>query len=189
MQPEPRLPFPAPPWVLRALARPWSHVAVGAVILGLDLATGPDLLFPILFVVPVSLAAWCSDPRLAFALAAALPVGRSLIAHFVDRPHEDAYIVANAAIRIGVLEFLAFLVARTAHLTRLLEARVAGLVTMCAWSRTIEYEGEWVSFEEYLERRFSVKVTHGISPDEARRLLEQVPGGDPPPGPPPGAGG
>jgi CHASE3 domain sensor protein len=44
------------------------------------------------------------------------------------------------------------------------------LVTVCAWSRTIEYEGEWMSFEEYLGRRFDLRTTHGISPAEAERF-------------------
>jgi len=28
------------------------------------------------------------------------------------------------------------------------------LVTLCAWTRSVEYEGEWISFEEYLRRKF-----------------------------------
>ena len=38
------------------------------------------------------------------------------------------------------------------------------LVTMCAWTKTVKYEGEWVSFERYLERRFGLMTSHGISP-------------------------
>src|SRR5207237_7800948 len=38
------------------------------------------------------------------------------------------------------------------------------LVTLCAWSRSVEYEGEWISFEEYLRRKFGISATHGISP-------------------------
>jgi CHASE3 domain sensor protein len=38
------------------------------------------------------------------------------------------------------------------------------LVTLCAWTRSVEYEGEWVSFEEYLRRKFNISATHGISP-------------------------
>jgi CHASE3 domain sensor protein len=39
------------------------------------------------------------------------------------------------------------------------------LVTLCAWTRSVEYEGEWISFEEYLRRKFNISATHGISPD------------------------
>ena len=48
--------------------------------------------------------------------------------------------------------------------------RVSGIVKMCAWSKTIEYEGEWLSFEAYLHRRFGINTSHGISPREADKL-------------------
>jgi len=44
------------------------------------------------------------------------------------------------------------------------------LVTLCAWSRSVEYEGEWISFEEYLRRKFSISATHGISPDALSQI-------------------
>ena len=43
---------------------------------------------------------------------------------------------------------------------------------MCAWSRTIEYQGEWISFEEYLKRHFGIDTSHSISPDVAQKLLQ-----------------
>ncbi len=47
-------------------------------------------------------------------------------------------------------------------------------VTVCAWSKTIRHEGEWISFEEYLKRRYNVKVSHGISDTEFARRIEQI---------------
>lgn len=44
------------------------------------------------------------------------------------------------------------------------------LVTLCAWTRSVEYEGEWISFEEYLRRKFDVSTTHGISPDALSQI-------------------
>ena len=123
------------------------------------------------FVLPVSLSAWFSSTRWAYALAVLPPAGRLLIAVFVDMPSPSIYAVANALIRVGVLVFLAFLVGRTARQTKVLEDRVAGLVTVCAWSRTIDYEGEWISFEEYLKRRFNLDTSHGLSPDAAQKAF------------------
>lgn len=54
--------------------------------------------------------------------------------------------------------------------------RLHRFAKVCAWSRTIEYEGEWLSFEKYLERRFKIRTSHGISPSEATKLMEQSPG-------------
>ncbi len=39
------------------------------------------------------------------------------------------------------------------------------LVTLCAWSKTVRHEGEWMTFERYLERRFGLMTTHGMSPE------------------------
>jgi CHASE3 domain sensor protein len=44
------------------------------------------------------------------------------------------------------------------------------LVTLCAWTRSVEYDGEWISFEEYLRRKFHVSATHGISPDALAQI-------------------
>jgi hypothetical protein len=158
----------------RWLKRPATYVIMGASILALDLVTGPFLLFPILFILPVSLSAWFFSSRWAYALALILPMGRFFIADYVDHPSPPIYSVANALIRIAVLMFMSFLIARTARQTRELREKWSGLVTVCAWSRTIEYQGQWISFEEYLRRRFNIETSHGISPAEAKRLLPQL---------------
>ncbi len=171
---QPSKPNHASLFAVSALSRAWTYLAIGLLILLLDLLTGPFLLFPILFVVPVTLAAWFHGSRLAYAQALLLPLGRYFIAEFVDHPAPLPYIVANALIRVTVLVFIAFLVSRTARQTKELERRVNDLVTMCAWSRTIEYQGEWISFEQYLLRRFNINTSHGISPEEAKRAFGEL---------------
>ncbi|CAN5757432.1 hypothetical protein BH11GEM2_BH11GEM2_31700 [soil metagenome] len=54
--------------------------------------------------------------------------------------------------------------------------RAERLVTMCAWSKAIEFEGEWMSVEEYMNRRFGIMITHGISPTELARLETEMDG-------------
>jgi CHASE3 domain sensor protein len=53
-------------------------------------------------------------------------------------------------------------------------ARAHALVTICAWSKTISFGGEWITFEEYLSRRFGLRATHGVSPNEAEKLLAKL---------------
>ena len=167
-------PSPLKRFVLSALSRTSTYPIIGLAILLLDLGTGPFLLFPILFVIPVALAAWFCSARLAYTLAFLLPLGRFFIAAFVDMPYPLVYIVANAFIRIAVLAFMAFLVSRTARQTKELERRVNDLVTMCAWSHTVEYQGEWISFEQYLLRRFNINTSHGISPAEVKKAFGEL---------------
>jgi len=46
------------------------------------------------------------------------------------------------------------------------------MITICAWSKLIEFEGEWISVEEYLSRRLEVRISHGISRPEAIKMLK-----------------
>jgi hypothetical protein len=147
---------------------------MSAAILLLDLFSGRYLLFPILFVVPVVLAAWYCGAFLAYWLAVFLPVGRFFIAGFWEQSSPLPYLAANAAVRMAVLLVIAYFVSRTARQTRELQQQVDTLVKMCAWTRTVEYQGEWISFEEYLQRRFGIETTHGMSPAETQRQLEEL---------------
>lgn len=160
--------------LLAAVSRSGTHIFTGLAILLLDMLASDFLLFPILFVIPVALSAWFCNARLAYALAVLLPLGRLLTDEFVHHPSPFVYFAANCAIRMAVLVLLALLVSRTARQTRELENRVNALVTVCAWSRTVEYEGEWISFEKYLLKRFNVNTSHGISPSEARKLFSET---------------
>lgn len=67
---------------------------------------------------------------------------------------------------IIVLIVLAWLLARLTQAER--------LINVCAWSRMVEYQGEWLSFEDYLERRFHVRISHGISPRELEKMYAEV---------------
>jgi hypothetical protein len=163
-------------FVVPMLSRSVIHVSLGAVLLLLDLFIGRFLLFPFLFVVPVALSTWYCSARLAYSLAVLLPVGRLLIATFLHEPSPFPYIVANSLIRVAVLMFIAFLASRAARQTKELQERVDTLVTICAWSRTVEYQGEWISFEEYLLRRFNVNTSHGISPAEKEKIFKELEG-------------
>ena len=158
--------------VFWTLSRSVTYVFMSAAILLLDLVTGRFLQFPILFVVPVGLSAWFYSARWSYSFAVLLPVGRFLIATFVDTPYPFPYIVANAVIRVALLVFIAFLVSRVARQTRERQRQLNTLVTICAWSRTVEYQGEWISFEQYLLRRFNISTSHGISPAEAEKLFD-----------------
>jgi ActR/RegA family two-component response regulator len=47
-------------------------------------------------------------------------------------------------------------------------------VTMCAWTGMIQSGEEWVKVEQYLEREFAVRVSHGISPEAIDKLRSTV---------------
>lgn len=45
------------------------------------------------------------------------------------------------------------------------------MITMCAWTGRIKYKGDWLRIETFLEQRFGLHVTHGMTPEAAARLL------------------
>jgi hypothetical protein len=51
---------------------------------------------------------------------------------------------------------------------RLLQGR---FVTVCAWTRRVLDEGKWVKFEEFLDKRLNISVSHTISDEAAEAEL------------------
>ena len=73
--------------------------------------------------------------------------------------------LAMVALDIVFLSSIAVLLMRLRKLEQ--------IVTICAWSKTILYEGEWLSFEDYLARQFNIRSSHGISPAEMEKILAE----------------
>lgn len=74
--------------------------------------------------------------------------------------------IAASALYVGMMLVTVFVVWRS--------SRARTLVTVCAWSKTIEYEGRWITFEEYLNKRFRIDTSHGLSPLEAEKFLRDM---------------
>ncbi len=51
---------------------------------------------------------------------------------------------------------------------------VSHLLTMCAWTKKVKVRGVWVPVEQFLIENLGVRITHGISEEEARKLLSKV---------------
>jgi hypothetical protein len=152
-------------FLLPLLARGTTNVVIGIVILLLDFWTGPLLMFPILFVLPVFLSALFCSSRLAYVLAVLLPFGRFLIANFVDAPASIAANAVNALVRVAVLSLLAFLVAHTVRQSRELKV-LRGHLPICMWCKRIRNEGgSWQKFETYITEHSEADFSHGLCPE------------------------
>jgi CHASE3 domain sensor protein len=44
--------------------------------------------------------------------------------------------------------------------------KLYSLVTMCAWSKRVQYQNQWIPLEEYMRKRFGIRISHGISQEE-----------------------
>lgn len=47
-------------------------------------------------------------------------------------------------------------------------------VRMCAWTKRLFLDGQWMPIETYLRARFGVQVTHGMSEDALSRLQREM---------------
>jgi CHASE3 domain sensor protein len=62
-----------------------------------------------------------------------------------------------------VLLFLSAGVAAGAGVLLLRIQQLQSIITICAWTQRVNYNGRWMRMEEFLWERFRVKVSHGIS--------------------------
>jgi hypothetical protein len=75
-------------------------------------------------------------------------------------------------ITVGMAVIEVFLVAGIVILVLRL-TRLEKLVTVCAWSHRLRYEGQWVSLERYLENRFGIRANDGITTEQAAKLMSE----------------
>ncbi len=52
--------------------------------------------------------------------------------------------------------------------------QLEGLIKVCAWTQRVQWQGQWITFEEYLAKRFNIHCTHGISDEAARQLGRDI---------------
>lgn len=87
----------------------------------------------------------------------------------------DAQISQLLHVFCGVLLFIAVALAATIYwLLRWIKRLQTGLVTMCAWTRELKYNGQWMSIEQYLMERFGLHITHGVSEKAAATMLKEL---------------
>ena len=59
-------------------------------------------------------------------------------------------------------------------LIRLRLERLQRVVTICAWTGLVKYEGQWIRMDEYLQRRFDLTVSHGLSREASAKIVTDI---------------
>lgn len=150
----------------------WSVLAV--VILIGDYAAGPTIQFPILYLIPVSLASWYSGFSWGLAFVVTMPLIRLYFSGMLWAIHPTIFDASiNTIIRILVLGGMAFLVSRTAGQTRALAKRVnvlEGVLPICSFCKKIrDQNNTWQPLEQFITDRSNAQFTHGFCPDCGQR--------------------
>ena len=50
--------------------------------------------------------------------------------------------------------------------------RAKPYIVISAYSKKVNYKGEWISIEEYLQKELGIEVSHGMTPDERDVVME-----------------
>ncbi|MBN1511841.1 MAG: hypothetical protein JXB13_07485 [Phycisphaerae bacterium] len=155
--------------VLRKEPRPSVTVAIAVCAVTVDYLTGPLVRFPILFIVPVALAACGRSRWLALGLATSLPLAR-LGDWLIWAPPWSVWIeLVNVVVQAGVLILLALVTATAARQARESSREVKilrGLLSICSFCKRIHRpDGQWEMLESYIRDHSEAEFSHGLCPD------------------------
>jgi hypothetical protein len=158
------------PWWLLTPGRihPLWFLGLGAVMLAFDYVTSPSTQFPVLYVLPVCLAAWYSGKWPALTLAIAVPLFRLAVIGSPAGFETPSSFFFTTVFRGAVIVVMALWVARLADLERDLVRQVKvleGLLPICAFCKNIRNEsGDWERLEQYISNRSDAEFSHGVCP-------------------------
>jgi hypothetical protein len=149
---------------MSGLSAPWQWLSLSLSILLVDYLAGPFVHVSILFIIPVTAAAWHRGIGFALPLAVVLPWFRLVFFRFWEPPWSWPEVVTNSVVRS--LVFVAF-----AILTRQLRRQadeirqLHGILPICSYCKRIRDEAdEWHAIEKYISDQSEARFSHGICP-------------------------
>jgi hypothetical protein len=85
----------------------------------------------------------------------------------------EANLDANDAVATGLL-FLSGTVVFCAGVMVSRIRQLQSIIKICTWTQRVNFNGQWISMEDFLWRRFRVKVSHGISEEALEGIMGMV---------------
>lgn len=52
--------------------------------------------------------------------------------------------------------------------------QLQSIITICAWTQRVNYNGKWMGMEDFLWKRFRLRVSHGISEEAFEGVMGMV---------------
>jgi len=164
------------PWWLLPVGRvrPVWWAIIGVAMLAIDYVGGPDSQFPVLYVIPVILAAWYSGRKAATWLGVTIPLFHLVVLLFGLPPGQNTTLLAIMTVARGVvILIMALWFARLSeHERQLLRyvVKLEGLLPICSMCKSIRNEkGVWEPLEAFIKTRSDADFTHGLCPTCLRR--------------------
>ena len=148
---------------------PLWWVPVAAALIWNDYAGGPNTQYPVLYVIPVSVAAWYSGRWAAVAMAVAVPLMHATFLVALWNPPEDLFrFVGPTVFRGAFILLMGLWVARLSEHERALHRyvqRLEGLLPICAFCKSIRNKaGQWEPMEAFISERSEAQFSHSFCP-------------------------
>lgn len=147
---------------------PIYWIALTIVFLELDYLADPFIQFPILFLIPVTLASHYTGGLCGVVLAIGMPILRFFLDELPGSTRMDAEVL-NTILNTLVLTGFAVLVDMNAQQRRSLEQRLrilSGLLPICSYCKRIRDEKqEWQELEGYITARSEASFSHSLCPE------------------------
>ena len=167
---------------MKELERPWwllppgrLHwmwwIVAGAACIWIDYADEVYTQFPLLYVIPMCLAAWYSGRWPAIAMAVTVPIAHLIFQVWAGAQTEGtmATLVVRTILRVTVVVILALWLARLSKHEQALKRyvqRLEGLLPICSFCKNIRNDkGRWEPIETYISDRSEAQFSHGLCPD------------------------
>jgi hypothetical protein len=147
---------------------PAYWIALSLLIIAVDHLTDPYIRFPLLFLLPVTLASVYNGRWWGVGLAVSMPVIRCYFEIWIV-PWAVTQEMINTGIDLIVLTVFALLIDRTAQQTRALLREVTllrGILPICSFCKKIRTEDStWERVETYITNRSKAQFSHSVCPD------------------------
>ena len=155
-----------PPFERGLWNRAWFMLLLCAVLVVLDWALVPVMVFPFVFIFPIMLVAWNRGLWLSLAVAGAMSLTRIVHQFVIAQKPVVVDEFADALLCFFVLVLLATLTTLLGRQSRQLRHRVRlleGMLPICSFCKSIRNEtGDWVQLEKYIASHTEATFTHGL---------------------------
>jgi len=93
----------------------------------------------------------------------------------LNQQHAEADSISSQITSVVLMGTVAMVLAFIVIILLRLE-KLQQVVTVCAWTGQVKYDGQWIRLDEYLQRRFGLSVSHGLSKEAEEKMAEEIKG-------------
>jgi K+-sensing histidine kinase KdpD len=167
-----------------------------AVVSYVDYLTGDELLLVVFYFIPIAICAWHQRREMVLLLALVSGVCLMLADYYSGHHYSHPiYYFWNGFICFASFAAFGLVLQRLKasfdeqargreELTKALDELKSStseiqklqkeLQVVCAWTNRLKVEGQWVTFSEFLTKYLHLDVSHGISPEAAKEMMETI---------------